>query len=57
LGGVESLVESPWFHTHLDVSDEDKLKSNFKPQTIRLAIGLEDADDMCSDLDQALAKI
>ncbi len=57
LGGVESLAESPWFHTHLDVSDEDKLKSNFFPQTLRLSIGLEDADDLCNDLDQALAKI
>ncbi|NOZ60675.1 MAG: PLP-dependent transferase [Calditrichaeota bacterium] len=57
LGGVESLAESPWFHTHLDVSDEDKRKSNFFPQTIRLSIGLEDADDLCDDLDQALSKI
>jgi len=57
LGGVESLVESPWFHTHLDVSDEDKKKSNFKPQTVRLAIGLEDADDMCDDLNNALSLI
>jgi len=57
LGGVESLAESPWFHTHLDVSDEDKEKSNFKPQTLRLSIELEDPDDLCNDLDQALAKI
>jgi len=57
LGGVESLAESPWFHTHLDVSDEDKLKSNFSPQTLRLSIGLEDAEDLCEDLDQALNKI
>ncbi len=57
LGGVESLAESPWFHTHLDVPDEEKIKSNFNPQTLRLAIGLEDADDLCGDLDQALAMI
>lgn len=57
LGGVESLAESPWFHTHLDVTDEDKRKSSFGPQTIRLSIGLEDADDLCKDLEQALAKI
>ncbi|MFW6123894.1 MAG: trans-sulfuration enzyme family protein [Acidobacteriota bacterium] len=57
LGGVESLAESPWFHTHLDVSDEDKRKSRFKPQTLRLSVGIEDSDDLCSDLDQALAKI
>ncbi|OQX88665.1 hypothetical protein B6D60_01520 [candidate division KSB1 bacterium 4484_87] len=57
LGGVESLAESPWFHTHLDVSDEDKEKSNFFPQTVRLSVGLEDADDLCEDLDQALSKI
>ncbi len=57
LGGVESLAESPWFHTHMDVSDEDKRKSRFKPQTVRLSIGIEDADDLCGDLEQALAKI
>jgi len=57
LGGVESLAESPWFHTHMDVSDEDKRKSRFNPQTLRLSIGIEDADDLCSDLEQALAKI
>jgi methionine-gamma-lyase len=57
LGGVESLAESPWFHTHLDVSDEDKRKSRFKPQTLRLSVGIEDADDLCKDLDQALDKV
>jgi len=57
LGGVESLAESPWFHTHMDVSDEDKRKSRFNPQTVRLSIGIEDADDLCKDLEQALAKI
>ena len=57
LGGVESLAENPWFHTHLGVSDEDKKNSNFNPQTIRLAVGLEDPDDLCEDLDQALARI
>ncbi|MBD3414251.1 MAG: aminotransferase class I/II-fold pyridoxal phosphate-dependent enzyme [Candidatus Aminicenantes bacterium] len=57
LGGVESLAENPWFHTHMDVSDEDKRKSRFKPQTLRLSVGIEDADDLCQDLDQALSKI
>jgi hypothetical protein len=40
-----------WFHTHLDVSDEDKRKFRFKPQTLRLSVGIEDSDDLCSDLD------
>jgi len=57
LGGVESLAENPWFHTHLDVSDEDKRLSGFGPQTLRLSVGLEDAQDLCDDLDQALAKV
>lgn len=54
LGGVESLAENPWFHTHSDVSEEDKRRSGFCPQTIRLSIGLEDANDLCEDLDRAL---
>ena len=57
LGGVESLAESPWFHTHSDVPEEEKLKSGFGPQSIRLSVGVENSEDLCSDLEQALAKI
>jgi methionine-gamma-lyase len=57
LGGVESLAENPWYHTHSDVTDEDKLKSGFSPETIRLSVGLEDADNLCADLDEALKRI
>lgn len=57
LGSVESLAESPWYHTHSDVSEETKAKSGMKPQSIRLSIGLEDADDLCDDLNHALSLI
>ena len=57
LGGVESLAENPWFHTHSDVSDENKRQAGFNPETIRLSIGMEDADDLCADLDEALKEI
>ena len=57
LGGVESLAENPWYHTHSDVSEENKAKSGMKPQSIRLSIGLEDADDLCDDLNYALSLI
>ncbi|MEQ8164427.1 MAG: PLP-dependent transferase, partial [Smithellaceae bacterium] len=57
LGGVESLAENPWYHTHSDVSEEIKAKAGMKPQSIRLSIGLEDADDLCDDLNNALALI
>lgn len=55
LGGVESLAENPWYHTHSDVSEESKAKAGMKPQSIRLSIGLEDADDLCDDLNYALS--
>ncbi|MFH0766338.1 MAG: PLP-dependent aspartate aminotransferase family protein [Calditrichota bacterium] len=57
LGGVESLAENPWFHTHTDVTEEDKRKSGFKPHTIRLSVGIEHPEDLCDDLEQALAKV
>ena len=57
LGGVESLAENPWFHTHSDVSENEKKMSGFNPQSIRLSIGLEDTDDLIDDLKNALNKI
>jgi cystathionine gamma-synthase len=57
LGGVESLVSHPATVSYSDLSREDRLKISITDQLIRYSIGIEDADDIISDLDQALKVI
>ena len=54
LGGVESLVCHPASMTHAPVSEERKAAAGVTPTLIRLSVGLEDADDLISDLLQGL---
>jgi len=56
LGGVESLINHPASMTHASIPREERLKSGFVDSLIRLSIGVEDADDLIADLDQALNK-
>jgi cystathionine gamma-synthase len=51
LGGVESLIEHPGRMTHASVSGTDLEVSG---DLIRLSVGIETADDLLADLDQAL---
>jgi cystathionine gamma-lyase len=57
LGGVESLVSHPWTMSHQSLSPEDKNRIGITEGTLRLSIGIEDADDMIVDLDKALGRI
>ncbi len=57
LGGVESLVTLPVAASHVGVSPEDRAKMGIKPETIRLAIGIEDSEDLVADLTQALERV
>ncbi len=57
LGGVESLINHPASMTHASIPREERLKSGFVDSLIRLSIGIEDADDLIADLEQALAKV
>lgn len=57
LGGVETLIEHPASMTHSKVSAEDKKKAGISDGLVRLAVGIEDEDDLIADLDQALAKV
>ena len=54
LGGVESLITYPTTQTHADVPEELRLKNGITPETLRLSVGIENADDLISDLAQAL---
>lgn len=53
LGGVETLITYPTTQTHADVPEELRLKNGITPATLRLSVGIEDADDLIADLAQA----
>jgi cystathionine beta-lyase/cystathionine gamma-synthase len=56
LGGVESLIELPAAMTHASIPPQVRRAGGIADGLIRLSVGLEDADDLIADLDQALAK-
>lgn len=56
LGGVESLINHPASMTHASIPKEERAKNGLVDSLIRLSIGIEDAEDLIADLDQALQK-
>ncbi len=57
LGGVESLIEHPAIMTHASVPAENRKKLGIDDSLIRLSVGIEDLEDLLSDLKQAFAKV
>lgn len=57
LGGTETLASAPAAMTHLSVPDERKKALNITDSLVRISIGVEDADDLIADFDQALGAI
>ncbi len=57
LGGVESLINHPASMTHASIPREERLKNGLVDSLIRLSIGIEDAEDLVADLEQALQKV
>ncbi len=56
LGGVESLIGHPATMTHAAIPREERLKRGLTDGLIRLSVGIEDAEDLISDLDQAMSR-
>ena len=54
LGGVESLAGHPASMTHASVPKEEREKLGIVDSMIRLSVGIEDEDDLLSDLKQAI---
>jgi cystathionine gamma-synthase len=54
LGGVESLIEQPLVMSYWNYSPADRASFGIPDNMIRLACGIEDADDLVADLAQAL---
>ncbi len=55
LGGVESLIGHPATMTHASIPKDVREKSGVVDSLIRLSVGVEDAEDLIEDLQQALA--
>lgn len=54
LGGVESLCGHPATMTHASIPVEERKKSGVTDSLIRLSVGIEDIDDLISDIEQAI---
>ena len=57
LGGTESLASAPAAMTHLSVPPERKQALGITDNLVRISIGVEDADDLVADFDQALRAV
>ncbi len=57
LGGVESLVEMPVLMSYWDYAPEERLAYGITDNLVRLSCGIEDAEDLIADLEQALAAV
>jgi cystathionine beta-lyase/cystathionine gamma-synthase len=53
LGGVESLISHPASMTHGSIPKEVREKAGLQDSLIRISVGIEDAEDLITDLDQA----
>ncbi len=54
LGGVETLIEQPALMSYYELNTAERLAEGIKDNLIRLAIGIEDADDLIADLAKSL---
>jgi cystathionine beta-lyase/cystathionine gamma-synthase len=57
LGGVDSLVTIPVITSHGMISAEQREKMGVTDQLIRISVGIENADDLIADLEQALTVV
>src|SRR3990170_4249921 len=53
LGGVESLINQPSSMTHAGLARQEREKIGITDNLLRLSVGIEDAEDLRADLDQA----
>jgi cystathionine gamma-synthase len=55
LGGVETLVEVPAVMSYYELTPDERARTGIAEGLVRLAVGIEDAEDILADLDRALA--
>ena len=54
LGGVETTISYPEITSHRSLTPEERAELGVGPGTVRVSVGIEDADDIISDFAQAL---
>jgi len=57
LGGVETLIEHPASMTHASMGAEDRAAAGITDGLVRIAVGIEQVDEIISDLEQGLEKV
>jgi cystathionine beta-lyase/cystathionine gamma-synthase len=57
LGGVETLISHPALMTHASIPAEMRARIGITDGMVRISVGLEDAEDIIADLEQALAQV
>jgi cystathionine gamma-synthase len=56
LGGVESLIAHPATMTHASMTPDARRAAGISDALLRISVGIEDADDLCADLEAALER-
>ena len=56
IGDAKTLVIHPASTTHSQLSEDEQRSAGVNPEYIRISVGIEDAEDIISDIDQALGK-
>jgi cystathionine beta-lyase/cystathionine gamma-synthase len=54
LGGLDTIICSPVLTSHRHLNPEEREREEIKDNLLRLSAGIEDADDLWEDLEQAL---
>lgn len=57
LGGVESIVSHPSTISYYELAREDRIAIGIADELVRYSVGIEDAEDLIADLDQALGAV
>lgn len=57
LGGVESLIECPFNSSHMFVPEEVRVAAGVVPGFVRFSIGIEDVEDLWSDIEAGFANV
>ena len=57
LGGVETLISHPATMTHAALGEKGRKQIGITDGMVRISVGIEDAEDIITDLDEALSGI
>lgn len=57
LGGVETLITYPTTQTHADVPKEIRERNGITENTLRMSVGIEDAEDLLDELTKVFGEI